>query len=347
MTLPKTMPALVKAKAEPGLWLEEIPLPEVGHNDVLIEVHQMSVCGTDLHIRAWDPWAASTIPVGMAVGHEYMGRIVAVGSEVTGAAIGQRVSGEGHVTCGHCRNCRAGRRHFCRNTEGVGVNRAGAFARYLALPAVNVFPLPDDIDDDVATILDPLGNATHTALTFSLVGEDVLVTGAGPIGLMAAAIADHVGARHVAITDLNAFRLELARKLGVERPVDVGSESLEHVMADLGMAEGFDVGMEMSGSPQALRDMLHVMNHGSNVALLGIPPTEAPIDWNDVIFKGLTLKGIYGRLMFETWYKMTALLQGGLDVRPVITHRFPFERFDEAFDTAESHEAGKVILTLD
>lgn len=339
------MKAIIKPTSGPGLALTDVPTPEYGHNDVLIEVQQASICGTDLHIQAWDQWAAATIPIGMVVGHEYMGSVVAIGSEVRGMAVGQRVSGEGHVTCGTCRNCRAGQRHHCRNTVGVGVNRAGAFAEFVVIPAVNVFPIPDDVNDDVATLLDPLGNATHTALAFPLVGEDILITGAGPIGLMAGSIANHVGARHVVITDVNDYRLTLAAKLGIERPVRADQESLESVMADLGMIEGFDVGMEMSGNPKALRDMLHVMNHGSKVALLGIPPSEAPIDWNDVIFKGLTMQGIYGRRMFETWYQMTALLQGGLDISPVITHHFPFQDWETAFATARSAEAGKVILT--
>lgn len=339
------MKALVKPFPAPGLELTDVPVPEHGPNDVLIEVQQASICGTDLHIQAWDEWAAATIPIGMVVGHEYMGKVVAIGSEVRGIAVGQRVSGEGHVTCGTCRNCRAGQRHHCRNTVGVGVNRAGAFGEFVVIPAVNVFPIPDDVNDDIATLLDPLGNATHTALAFPLVGEDILITGAGPIGLMAGAIANHVGARHVVITDVNDYRLTLATHLGIERPVRADRETLESVMADLGMIEGFDVGMEMSGNPKALRDMLHVMNHGSKVALLGIPPTEAPIDWNDVIFKGLTMQGIYGRRMFETWYQMTALLQGGLDISPVITHHFPFQEWEAAFATARSAEAGKVILT--
>ncbi|MBK5268576.1 MAG: L-threonine 3-dehydrogenase [Acidimicrobiia bacterium] len=339
------MKALIKPFPAPGLELTDVPVPEYGHNDVLIEVQQASICGTDLHIQTWDEWAAATIPIGMVVGHEYMGRVVAIGSEVRGIAVDQRVSGEGHVTCGTCRNCRAGQRHHCRNTVGVGVNRAGAFAEFVVIPAVNVFPIPDDVNDDIATLLDPLGNATHTALAFPLVGEDILITGAGPIGLMAGAIANHVGARHVVITDVNDYRLKLAARLGIERAVRADRETLESVMADLGMIEGFDVGMEMSGNPRALRDMLHVMNHGSKVALLGIPPTEAPIDWNDVIFKGLTMQGIYGRRMFETWYQMTALLQGGLDISPVITHHFPFQEWETAFAIARSAEAGKVILT--
>ncbi|MDH3306708.1 MAG: L-threonine 3-dehydrogenase [Acidimicrobiia bacterium] len=338
------MRAIVKARPEPGLWMESVDIPVIGHNDVLIRIRYTAVCGTDLHIRDWDAWAQRTIPIGMVVGHEYVGEIVEVGSEVEGLTPGQRVSGEGHVTCGHCRNCRAGRRHFCRNASGVGVDRPGAFAEYLSLPAGNVFPIPDDVPDDIATILDPFGNATHTALTFPLVGEDVLITGAGPIGLMACAIARHVGARHIVVTDLNPHRLEVASAMGASRAIDPRSVGLDDLMSELGMTEGFDVGMEMSGAPGALTGMLHAMNHGSNVALLGIPPTEAPIDWNDIIFKGLTIKGIYGRLMFETWYKMTTMLQTGLDLRPVITGHFPAEDFDRAFDQLASGDALKVIL---
>lgn len=338
------MRAIVKAKDEPGLWMSEIDVPRVGPNDVLIKIRHTAVCGTDLHIRAWDDWARATVPVGMTVGHEYVGEIVRLGSEVEGLSVGQRVSGEGHVTCGHCRNCRAGRRHFCRNTVGVGVDRPGAFAEYLALPAINVFPIPDDVPDDIATILDPFGNATHTALTYELVGEDVLITGAGPIGLMASAIARHVGARHIVVTDLNEHRLGVAMTMGASRAIDPRTTALPSVMTDLGMTEGFDVGMEMSGSPAALGDMLHAMNHGSNVALLGIPPSDAPIDWNDIIFKGLTIKGIYGRRMFETWYKMTTMLQTGLDLRPIISGHYPAAEFNTAFDALESGTALKVIL---
>src|SRR6266404_3419791 len=316
------MKALVKQQAAPGIWLEDIPEPKVGPNDVLIEIAKTAICGTDMHIYNWDAWAQKTIPVPMAVGHEYCGRIVELGSEVKGLQKGDRVSGEGHITCGYCRNCRAGRRHLCRNTVGVGVNREGAFAEFLVIPAFNAFKIPDDISDDVASILDPLGNAAHTALSFELVGEDVLITGAGPIGIMAAAISRHVGARHIVVTDLNDYRLDLALKIGASRAVNVARQDLQSVMGELGMTEGFDVGMEMSGSPQALRSMLGSMNHGGKVALLGIPPGDVAIDWNQVIFKGLVIKGIYGREMFETWYKMIAMLQSGLDVTPVITHRF-------------------------
>lgn len=338
------MKALVKKEATRGIWMEDIPEPTIGPNDVLIEISKTAICGTDIHIYNWDAWAQKTIHVPMAVGHEYCGRIVEVGSEVRGLAVGDRVSGEGHITCGYCRNCRAGRRHLCRNTIGVGVDRPGAFAQYLALPAVNAFKLPDSITDDIAAILDPFGNATHTALAFNMVGEDVLITGAGPIGIMAVAIARFVGARHVVITDVNDYRLELAKKMGATRAVNVQRESIEQTMKDLGMQEGFDVGLEMSGNPQALRDLLRTMHHGGSVALLGIPPGETAIDWNQVIFKGLTLRGIYGREMFETWYKMASLLQSGLKLDPIITHHFPVQEFEAGFQAMNSGKSGKVIL---
>jgi threonine 3-dehydrogenase len=338
------MRALVKEKPEPGIWLQDIPAPEPGHNDVLIRISKTAICGTDIHIYNWDEWARETIPVPMAVGHEFAGVIEAIGSEVRGLKPGDRVSGEGHITCGHCRNCRAGRRHLCRNTVGVGVNRQGCFAEYLTIPASNVFVLPDAISDDIASILDPLGNATHTALSFDLVGEDVLITGAGPIGIMAAAICRHVGARHVVITDVNDYRLELARKMGATRAVNVQRDSLDDTMHELEMTEGFDVGLEMSGNPSAFRDMLRTMHHGGKVALLGIPPHETAIDWNQVIFKGLVIKGIYGREMFETWYKMASMLQSGLDVSPVITHHYRVGEFQQGFDVMNSGRSGKVIL---
>ncbi len=338
------MKALIKEKAEPGIWLREIPEPAPGHNDVLIRVNKTAICGTDIHIYNWDDWAASTIPVPMAVGHEFAGIIEQVGSEVRGLRPGDRVSGEGHITCGHCRNCRAGRRHLCMNTVGVGVNRQGCFAEYLSIPASNVFVLPDAITDDMASILDPLGNAAHTALSFDLVGEDVLITGAGPIGIMAAAICRHVGARHVVITDVNDYRLGLAQRMGASRVVNVTSERLDDVMRELGMTEGFDVGLEMSGNADAFRDMLRTMHHGGKVALLGIPPGDIAIDWNQVIFKGLVIKGIYGREMFETWYKMASMLQSGLDITPVITHHFPIAEFQSGFDVMNSGKSGKVIL---
>ncbi len=325
--------------------MAEAPKPQVGPNDVLIRIRKTAICGTDMHIYNWDDWAQKTIPVPMHVGHEYVGTVEAMGDEVRGLSIGQRVSGEGHIVCGHCRNCRAGRRHLCRNTQGVGVNRPGAFADYLVIPATNAFPIPDDIPDEIAAILDPFGNAAHTALSFDLVGEDVLITGAGPIGIMAAAICRHVGARHVVITDVNPYRLELAKKMGAHRTVNVAKEKLRDVMPELNMVEGFDVGLEMSGVPAAFRDMLDVMNHGGKVAMLGIPPDETAIDWTQVIFKGLTIKGIYGREMFETWYKMIALIQGGLDLTPMITHRFDVADYLEGFKTMGSGKSGKVVLS--
>jgi threonine 3-dehydrogenase len=338
------MKALVKAKAERGIWMQDIAVPEVGHNDVLIKVKRTAICGTDIHIFKWDEWAKATIPVPLAVGHEFSGEIVDMGVEVRGFKIGDRVSAEGHITCGVCRNCRAGRRHLCMNTKGVGVNRQGAFAEYISVPAFNVFKLPDSISDDMASILDPLGNATHTALSFDLVGEDVLITGAGPIGVMAVAIAKYAGARHVVITDINDYRLDLARKMGATRALNVASESLDDTMRELGMEEGFDVGMEMSGNPTAFRDMLRTMHHGGKVAILGILPDETVIDWTQVIFKGLELKGIYGREMFETWYKMSSMLQSGLKIEPIITHHFPVDDYMPAFELMESGQTGKVIL---
>jgi len=341
------MKALVKAKAERGIWMQDIDKPEVGHNDVLIKIKRTAICGTDIHIFKWDDWAQATIPVPLAVGHEFCGEIVEMGIEVRGFEVGDRVSAEGHITCGVCRNCRAGRLHLCMNTVGVGVNRPGAFAEYLSVPAFNVFKLPDVIGDDMASILDPLGNATHTALSFDLVGEDVLITGAGPIGIMAVAIAKYAGARHVVITDINEYRLELARKMGATAAVNVSTDLLDKTMLDLGMEEGFDVGMEMSGNPQAFRDMLRTMHHGGKVAILGILPPETAIDWNQVIFKGLELKGVYGREMFETWYKMSSMLQSGLNIEPVITHHFPIDEYLPAFELMESGQTGKVILNWD
>ena len=338
------MKALVKAKAERGIWMQDIEMPEVGHNDVLIKVKRTAICGTDIHIFKWDAWAQATIPVPLAVGHEFCGEIVEMGIEVRGFEVGDRVSAEGHITCGYCRNCRAGRRHLCMNTMGVGVNRPGAFAEYLAVPAFNVFKLPESISDDMASILDPLGNATHTALSFDLVGEDVLITGAGPIGVMAVAIAKYAGARHVVITDVNDYRLDLARKMGATRAINVTKDLLDKAMIDLGMEEGFDVGMEMSGNPEAFRDMIRTMHHGGKVAILGIPPDETIIDWTQVIFKGLELKGIYGREMFETWYKMSSMLQSGLNIQPIITHHFPVDDYLPAFELMESGQTGKVIL---
>lgn len=339
------MHALSKLKSEPGIWPVEAPVPTPSPNDLLIKVRKSSICGTDVHIYRWDEWAQKTIPVPMIVGHEYVGTVVGMGSEVRGFTIGDRVSGEGHVTCGHCRNCRAGRRHLCRNTQGIGVNRQGSFAEYLVLPAFNAFKLPDDVPDDIAAIFDPFGNAVHTALSFDLVGEDVLITGAGPIGVMAAAVARHVGARNVVITDVNEYRLDLARRVGVTRAVNVATEDLWAVARDeLDMHEGFDVGLEMSGSGQAFSQMLHLMNNGGKVALLGIPSGDVRIDWNDVIFKMLTIKGIYGREMFETWYKMAALIQSGLDLTPVITHHYPIGDFQKGFEAMLGGQSGKVIL---
>ena len=338
------MKALVKAKSERGIWMEDIDPPKVGHNDVLIKIKQTAICGTDIHIYQWNDWAQKTIPVPLTAGHEFCGEIVECGSEVRGFEIGDRVSAEGHITCGVCRNCRAGRRHLCMNTAGVGVNRPGAFAEYLSVPAFNVFKLPESVSDDMASILDPLGNATHTALSFDLVGEDVLITGAGPIGIMAVAIARYAGARHIVITDINDYRLEIASKMGASRTLNVTRESIDDSMQDLGMEEGFDVGMEMSGNPQAFHDMLRTMHHGGKIALLGILPDDTAIDWGAVIFKGLTVKGIYGREMFETWYKMSSMLQSGLNIEPVITHHFPVSDYLPAFELMESGQTGKVIL---
>lgn len=338
------MRALSKLLPGPGLTMTEVPRPIVGHNDVMIRIKKTAICGTDIHIWKWDEWAQRTIPVPMHVGHEYVGEIVEIGQEVRGFEIGDRVSGEGHITCGYCRNCRAGRRHLCRNTTGVGVNRAGCFADFLVIPAFNAFKIPDGISDDLAAIFDPYGNATHTALSFNLVGEDVLITGAGPIGIMAAAIARHVGARHVVITDVNDYRLALAKQMGATRAVNVAKSSLRDVMEELNMVEGFDVGMEMSGVPSAFQSLLENMNHGGKVALLGIPPSDTAIDWNQVIFKGLEIKGVYGREMFETWYKMVAMLQSGLDLSPILTHQFPVEDFEQGFAAMLSGQSGKVIL---
>jgi threonine 3-dehydrogenase len=338
------MKALVKREAKPGLWLEEVPEPKAGINDVLIRVHRTGICGTDLHIYNWDAWAAKTIAVPMVVGHEFVGEIVEVGSNVADFRPRQIVSGEGHVVCGRCRNCLAGRRHLCADTKGVGVNRPGAFAEYLSLPMSNVWVHPDGIDRDVAAIFDPFGNAVHTALSFPVLGEDVLVTGAGPIGIMAAVVARHAGARYVVITDLNPFRLDLARAMGVTRAVNPRERALRDVQKELGMHEGFDVGLEMSGNAQAFRDMLANMAHGGKIAMLGIPDKEMAIDWNTVIFSGLTVKGIYGREMYETWYKMNVMLECGLDIRPVITHRFPSREFQKGFDVMTTGNSGRVVL---
>lgn len=338
------MKALVKSKPGEGLWLEDVPEPEVGPMDVLIKINKTSICGTDVHIWKWDKWAQKTIPVGMTVGHEYSGTIAAVGSGVTDFKVGERVSGEGHIVCGHCRNCLAGRRHLCPDTQGVGVNRTGAFAEYLSIPARNAYKVDASIPEDIISTFDPLGNAVHTALSWDMVAEDVLITGAGPIGCMAAAVAKFAGARHVAVTDVNPYRLGLARKLGATRTVDVSKESLDDVKKELGMNEGFDVCLEMSGHPSGLNDILQHSSNGAKVSLLGIFPDDVAIDWDKVIFKGLILKGIYGREMFETWYKMTSMIRAGLDISPVITHRYHYTEFAKGFETMLSGQSGKVVL---
>ncbi len=338
------MKALVKSRSEPGLWLEDVPEPAIGINDVLIRVTHTGICGTDLHIYQWDEWAQSTIPVPMAIGHEFVGEIVAVGSNVNDFHPGEVVSGEGHVVCGRCRNCLAGRRHLCAYTRGVGVNRPGAFAEFIALPMTNIWKHPDDVNREVASIFDPFGNAVHTALSFPVLGEDVLITGAGPIGLMAIPVVRHAGARYVVVTDLNPYRLELARKLGATLAVDPTRTPLGEVQKQLGMFEGFDVGLEMSGNPSAFRQMIHNLSHGAKIAMLGIPAQEMAINWRDVIFNMLTIKGIYGREMYETWYKMTVMLQSGLDITPVITHRFDYRDFEKGFEVMRSGKSGKVIL---
>ncbi|MFC3853027.1 L-threonine 3-dehydrogenase [Salinispirillum marinum] len=339
------MKALAKLKPIEGIWMTDVPMPEMGHNDLLIKIRKTAICGTDVHIYNWDDWSQNTIKVPLIAGHEYVGEVVDMGQEVRGFKVGDRVSGEGHITCGYCRNCRAGRTHLCRNTIGVGVNRDGAFAEYLVLPAFNAFKLPDNIPDDLAAIFDPFGNAVHTALSFDLVGEDVLITGAGPIGIMAAAVCRHVGARKIVVTDVNDYRLSLAKQMGATRTVNVMQEQLPDVMRELGMTEGFDVGLEMSGVPSAFTAMLNDMNHGGKIAMLGIPPAHMNVDWTKVIFKGLHIKGIYGREMFETWYKMAALIQSGLDLTPMITHHFPVDDFQQGFDVMRSGQSGKVILT--
>jgi threonine 3-dehydrogenase len=339
-----TMKALVKRHARPGLWLEEVPKPQIGINEVLIRIDRTGICGTDLHIYKWDRWAQQTIPVPMVVGHEFVGEIVEVGANVHDFFPGEVVSGEGHVVCGHCRNCLAGRRHLCKDTKGVGVNRPGAFAEYLALPMTNVWHHHADVDRDVASIFDPFGNAVHTALSFDVLGEDVLITGAGPIGAMAAAIVRHAGARHVVITDVNDYRLGLAKTLGATRTVNVLHEKLEDVQQQLGMKEGFDVGLEMSGNASAFQSMLVNMCHGGKIAMLGIPSEPIAIDWNIVVFNMLTIKGIYGREMYETWYKMSVMLDSGLDIRPVITHQYHYSEFEKGFEAMQSGQSGKVIL---
>jgi len=338
------MKALVKSKAERGLWLEDVPEPEPGPNDVLIRVKRAAVCGTDLHIYKWDEWAQKTIPVPMVVGHEFVGEIVEVGGNVNDYTPGMIVSGEGHIVCGRCRNCMAGRRHLCPFTSGVGVNRPGAFAEYVSIPNANVWHHADGIDLDVASIFDPFGNAVHTALQWDMVGEDVLITGAGPIGAMAAAVARHAGARHVVVTDVNDYRLDLARQLGATRTVNPTREKLKDVQKELGMTEGFDVALEMSGNPSAFRDLLDNMAHGGKVSMLGIPSEDMSVDWNKVIFNMLTIKGIYGREIFETWYKMTVMVQSGLELSPIITHRLPYREFEQGFEAMLQGGTGKVVL---
>ena len=340
------MKALVKSHAEPGLWLEEIPEPTIGINDVLIRVHYAGICGTDVHIYQWDDWARKTIKVPMAIGHEFVGEVVQVGSNVNDFYPGDIVSGEGHVVCGRCRNCMAGRRHLCANTQGVGVNRPGAFAEYIALPMTNIWRHHPGIDEEVAAIFDPFGNAVHTALSFPVLAEDVLITGAGPIGIMAIPVARHAGARHIVVTDMNPYRLDLARKMGATLAINPSETSLPEVQKQLGMSEGFDVGLEMSGNPLALKDMIANMSHGGKVAILGIPSKEMPMDWRQVIFNMITIKGIYGREMYDTWYKMSVMIDSGLDISPVITHRFAFEDFQQGFDAMISGQTGKVVLNL-
>ncbi len=338
------MKALVKTKSEPGLWLEDVPEPEIGINDVLINIDRTGICGTDVHIYNWDAWASATVPVPLTIGHEFVGEIVEMGSNVRDFNVGDIVSGEGHVVCGHCRNCMAGRRHLCAETQGVGVHRAGAFAEFIALPQTNIWFHDQTLDRDIQSIFDPFGNAVHAALSFDLLGEDVLITGAGPIGIMAAAVARHAGARHVVITDMNAYRLGLAKQMGATRTVIAQKEKLADVQKELGMHEGFDVGLEMSGNEHAFRDLIHNMCHGGKISLLGIPSQPIAIDWNEVVFNGLTIKGIYGREMYETWYKMTAMLQSGLDITPVITHRLSYEEFQHGFDLMNRGEAAKIVL---
>lgn len=340
------MKALVKAKAEPGLWMQEVPNPVMGHNDVLIKIQKISICGTDIHIYDWDKWAQDTVPVPLTIGHEFVGEIVDMGKEVHGFNIGDRVSGENHIACGFCRNCRAGRQHICRANISIGVTKTGCFSEYFSLPAVNTYPIPKSIDSNYATILNPLGNSTHAALSYDVVGEDVLITGAGPVGIMAAAIVRHIGARHVVITDVNPYRLQLARKMGVSLAINTQETSLKEAMDELKMREGFDIGLEMSGHASGFNDMLQYMNHGGKVSLLGFLPRETQIDWNNIIMKGLIVKGIYGREMYETWYKMISMLQSGLDISPIITHELPVQEFQKAFEIMQSGQCGKIILNF-
>ncbi len=344
-TLPATtMKALVKREAGKGIWMEHVPVPTVGPNEVIIKLEKTAICGTDLHIYLWDEWSQRTIKPGLVIGHEFVGRIVELGPGVTGYRLGQRVSAEGHIVCGHCRNCRAGKQHLCPNTVGIGVNRNGAFAEYIAMPASNLWPIPDQIPSELAAFFDPYGNAAHCALEFDVVGEDVLITGAGPIGVMAAGICKHIGARNVVVTDVNDYRLKLAADMGATRVVNVSKTSVKEVMADLHM-EGFDVGLEMSGNPHAFNDMLDCMYHGGKIALLGILPKGAGVDWDRIIFKGLTVQGIYGRRMYETWYKMTQLVLSGFPLGKVLSHQLPIDEFQTGFDLMESGKSGKVVLS--
>lgn len=341
------MKALVKKYPKPGIWLEDVPKPEVGMHDVLIKVKKTSICGTDIHIYNWDEWSLKTIPVPMVIGHEFVGEVAEIGSDVHDVEIGDLVSAEGHVVCGKCRNCLAGRRHLCKDTSGIGVNRPGAFAEYISVPRGNIWKCDPTIPLDVLSCFDPLGNAVHTALKFNVLGEDVLITGAGPIGIMAAAIVRHAGARHVVVTDVNPYRLNLAKRMGATVTVDVRKENIKNVMKELGMKEGFDVGLEMSGNGSAFSDMLDNMFHGGKIAMLGIQGTDTKIDWNNIVFNGITIKGIYGREMFETWYLMTSLVQSGLDITPVITHRFNYKDYNEAFEIMKSGKSGKIVLSWD
>ncbi len=339
------MKALVKSKPMPGIWMENVKEPTIGPNDVLVKINKTTICGTDLHIYNWDEWAQKIVPIPLIVGHEFVGKVVEIGNEVTDHfKIGDRVSGENHIACGHCRNCRAGRSHLCRSNISIGVTRDGCFAEYLAMPATNAYRIPDNISDNEAVILNPLGNSAHTALTYDLVGEDALITGAGPVGIMAAAIARHVGARFIVITDVNEYRLKLAEKMGVTLAINPTKTSLSDVMKNLGMKEGFDVGMEMSGNANAFNDMIKYMNHAGKMALLGFLPDKTAIDWTNVILKGLTIKGIYGREMYDTWYKMITMLQSGLDIKPAITHEFPIDDYQQVFETMRSGESGKIIM---
>ena len=342
--MPNTMKALVKRDAAKGIWMEHVPIPDIGPNEVLVKLEKTAICGTDLHIYEWNEWAQRVITPGLVIGHEFVGRIAEVGNAVTGYRIGDRVSGEGHIVCGHCRNCRAGRQHLCPNTVGIGVNRNGAFAEYVAVPASNLWPIPDQVPSELAAFFDPYGNAAHCALEFDLIGEDVLITGAGPIGIIAAGIAKHVGARNVVVTDVNDYRLKLAADMGATRVVNVSKQRLKDVVADLHM-EGFDVGLEMSGNPAAFQDMLGCMYHGGKIALLGLLPSGAGIDWDKVIFKGLTLHGIYGRRMYETWYKMTQMVLSGFPLQKVLTHQIAIDDFQRGFDLMESGQCGKVVCT--